>query len=127
LLSHNILIPVFRISEERTKVIMARAGVLGFGVIAYTQAVTAEGVFELVESASAFGSAGVLTAAVFGLFTRNGGPLAAILTVIFGLLAYLGGTFAGYPYPYLLSLGTSLLTYVTVAVMERLAERVRHA
>jgi Na+/proline symporter len=127
LLSHNILIPVFRISEERTKVIMARAGVLGFAVIAYTQAVTAEGVYELVESASAFGSAGVLVAAVFGLFTRMGGPMAAILTIVLGLAAYLAATFSGHAYPYLLSLGTSLLTYVFVAVLERFAERVRHA
>jgi hypothetical protein len=37
---------------------VARAGVLVFGAIAYVQAIRADGVFELVENASAFGSAG---------------------------------------------------------------------
>jgi Na+/proline symporter len=127
LLSHNILIPVFRIREERTKVLLARGGVLLFGIIAYTQAIAADGVFELVESASAFGSAGVLVTAVFALFTRMGGAPAAALTIVLGLAAYLAGTMSGYAYPYLMSLGTSVLTYVTVAVLEQFVDRVRHA
>ena len=123
LMSHNILIPVFRISSERTKVLLARAGVLVFGAVAYVQAVRAEGVFELVESASAFGSAGILVTAVFGLFTPMGGRFAALGTLIAGLIVYLWATFAGLPYPYLSSLGTSILIYVMIAVWERFAER----
>ena len=127
LLSHNILVPGFRITSEKTKVLIARGGVLLFGVIAYVQAVQAEGVFELVESASAFGSAGILVTAVFGLFTPMGGPMAGMLTLALGLLVYLVATYAGFAYPYLLSLAVSVLTYVVVAVLERTAERVRHA
>jgi Na+/proline symporter len=127
LMSHNILIPVFRITSERTKVMIARGGVLAFGAIAYIQAVRAEGVFELVESASAFGSAGILVTAVFGLFTPMGGRLAAMSTLLFGLFVYLAATFSGFAYPYLLSIAASLLTYVIVSVMERVAERMRHA
>lgn len=127
LMSHNILIPVFNVTSERTKVIMARAGVFAFGAIAYVQAIRAEGVFELVESASAFGSAGILVTAVFGLFTNLGGPVAALVTLIGGLVIYLVATFAGYAYPYLLSLATALLTYVVVAVLERVGSRMRHA
>lgn len=127
LMSHNILIPVFQVTSERTKLILARAGVFAFGAIAYIQAIRAEGVFELVESASAFGSAGILVTAVFGLFTNLGGPVAALVTLVGGLFIYLVATFAGYAYPYLLSLGTALLTYVVVAVLERVAIRMRHA
>ncbi|HZI27058.1 MAG TPA: sodium:solute symporter family protein [Gemmatimonadaceae bacterium] len=127
LMSHNILIPVFRITNERTKVMIARGGVLAFGAIAYIQAVRAEGVFELVESASAFGSAGILVTAVFGLFTPMGGRLAAMSTLLFGLFVYLAATFSGFAYPYLLSIAASLLTYVIVSVMERVAERMRLA
>jgi Na+/proline symporter len=127
LLSHNILIPVFSITSEKAKVLTARAGVLFFGAVAFVQAIRAEGVFELVESASAFGSAGILVTAVFGLFTPMGGRMAALATLTIGLVVYLSTTFGGYDYPYLASLGASLLTYVTVSVMERVAERMRHA
>jgi Na+/proline symporter len=106
---------------------MARAGVFAFGVIAYVQAIRAEGVFELVESASAFGSAGILVTAVFGLFTPLGGPFAALATLVGGLVVYLAATFGGFAYPYLLSLAVSLLTYVVVGTMERVATRMRHA
>ena len=127
LMSHNILIPVFKVTSERSKVLLARAGVLSFGVIAYIQAIRAEGVFELVESASAFGSAGILVTAVFGLFTSLGGPYAALATLVGGLIVYLAGTFGGFAYPYLLSLGVSVLTYVVVGTMERVGTRMRHA
>jgi len=127
LMSHNILIPILRITSERTKVMIARGGVFVFGAIAYLQAVRAEGVFELVESASAFGSAGILVTAVFGLFTPMGGRTAAMATLLLGLVVYLAATFSDFAYPYLLSLAASLLIYVVVSVMERVAERVRHA
>jgi Na+/pantothenate symporter len=127
LLSHNLVVPILKVTEERTKVRIARAGVLMFGAIAYVQAIRADGVFELVENASAFGSAGVLVTVCFGLFTKLGGPVAAMLTLGVGVLLYVTATTAGYAYPFLASLAASVLTYVTVAVMERVAERMRHA
>lgn len=127
LMSHNLIVPVFRVTDERTKVLIARAGVLAFGALAYVQAIRAEGVFELVESASAFGSAGILITVCFGLFSRLGGPVAAAMTLGIGVLSYVGATVSGYAYPYLLSLAASLLVYVVVAVLERFALRVQNA
>jgi Na+/pantothenate symporter len=127
LMSHNLVVPIFKVTDERAKVRIARAGVIVFGAIAYVQAVRADGVFELVESASAFGSAGTLVTVCFGLFTTLGGPLAAFLTLGMGVVSYLAGSMSGFPYPFLLSLGLSLLTYVTVAAGERVAMKVRHA
>jgi Na+/pantothenate symporter len=127
LMSHNLVVPIFQVTNERTKVRVARAGVLVFGAIAYVQAIRADGVFELVESASAFGSAGTLITVCFGLFTSFGGPMTAMLTLSIGVVSYLAAAASGYSFPFLLSLGLSLLTYVTVAVMERVAERMRNA
>ena len=126
LMSHNLIVPVFRVTDERRKVLIARAGVLAFGTIAYVQAIRAEGVFELVEDASAFGSAGTLITVCFGLFTKLGGPLAALFTLVMGVASYVPATVTGVAYPYLLSLAATLLTYVVVAVFERTALRVRH-
>jgi Na+/proline symporter len=126
LMSHNLVVPMFRVTNELTKVRIARAGVLAFGTLATVQAIRADGVFELVESASAFGSAGTLVTVCFGLFTKLGGPVAAVLTLSIGVVSYLAASMSEFAYPFLLSLGLSLLTYVTVAVLERTAERVRH-
>ena len=119
LMSHNILVPVFRITDEAKKVRASRAGVVIFGLVAYVLATNAEGVFALVEEASAFGSAGALVTATFALFTRWGGSRAAIATLVAGMLSYVAANVAGVPTPYLLSLGTSLATYVTMAVLDK--------
>lgn len=118
LLSHNVIVPMRRGTDERTKVRIARAGVVSFGVIAYVLALRAEGVFHLVEQASAFGSAGTLVAVVFGLFTRFGGARTAMATILAGMVSYLGGVIFESPYPFLLSLAASLATYLLGAALE---------
>jgi Na+/proline symporter len=119
LLSHNLIVPLFGVAEERRKVLVARAGVMTFGVIAYVLALYSEGVFELVEQASAFGSAGALVTVCFGLFTAWGGARTAIATLSVGLLSYLAASVSGAEVPFLTSLAASLVCYVIGASMER--------
>jgi solute:Na+ symporter, SSS family len=118
LLSHNLLIPTLGVTRERTKVLLARAGVAVFGAIAYVLALRSEGVYALVEQASAFGSAGALVTITFGLFTSFGGPAAGLLTLLVSTLVYLGASFGGLAHPFLLSLSSALLCYVSVATFE---------
>jgi SSS family solute:Na+ symporter len=118
ILSHNILVPVLHITDERRKLLMARAGVMLFGVIAYLLARRAEGILELVEQASAVGSAGTLVTAVFALFTPWGGARTAIATLLVGLVSYSVAAFGGSETPFLLAVGASLLTYVAGATLE---------
>lgn len=121
LLSHNLLIPVLRVTSEAAKVRLARAGVLGFGVIAYLLALRADGVYALVEQASAFGSAGILVCACFGLFTQFGGARAAGATLVGSLGTYLLAVASGFGWPFLASLLAAVGVYVGVAAMERVA------
>jgi len=123
LLSHNLIVPALRDPSERVKVLVARSGVIAFGVIAYVLALRTRGVLELVEQASAFGSAGTLVAVAFGLFTRFGGPRAALATLIVGIATYVAGVIYASPYPFLFSLASSLVTYVAVGFAERAARR----
>ncbi|HSA55700.1 MAG TPA: hypothetical protein VLE53_08345 [Gemmatimonadaceae bacterium] len=123
LLSHNLIVPGFRVTSERVKLALARAGVFTFGVAAYLLALRAEGVFELVEQASAFGTGGTLVTVSFGLFTPIGGPRTALATLVAGLAVYLLATYGGAPYPYLMSLGAALATYLAGAALERLVRR----
>jgi Na+/proline symporter len=116
LLSHNVLVPLLKETREERKVLFARLGVMAFGIVAYVLAVNAEGVFALVEDASAFGGGGVLVTVLFGLFTRLGGARTALATLIVGALSYLAGSYGGFAYPFLLSLVSSLVTYLVGSV-----------
>jgi hypothetical protein len=99
---------------------LARSGVALFGAIAYVLALRSEGVFALVEQASAFGSAGALVTITFGLFTAFGGAAAGLLTLLAGTIVYIAASFAGLAHPFLLSLSSALFTYISVASVERL-------
>ncbi len=111
LLTHNLIVPVAGIADERRKVWIARAGVVGFGVLAYLLALNTSGVLALVEQASALGSTGIVVTVLFGLFTTLGSPRTAAATLVVGLLSYVAGVVAGIDTPFLSSLALSLLTW----------------
>jgi SSS family transporter len=117
IMSHNLLVPIFKVTDERRKVLLARGGVTLFGIIAYLLARRAEGILELVEQASALGSAGTLVTAVFALFTNWGGARTAIATLLAGLIFYIGAVVVGSETPFLISLAVSLATYVAGALL----------
>lgn len=118
LLSHNVIQPLRPGLSERAKIRIARWGVVGFGALACLLALGAEGVFELVEEASAFGSAGVVVSVVFGLFTTLGGRASAYAALIAGTGVYLAAGALECPYPYLASLVGALSGYLGGAVMQ---------
>lgn len=119
LLAHNVIGPVFKVTDERMKLRLARGGVLLFGVIALYLALGGRGVAELVEESSSFGTAGTLVVVSFGLFTKIGGPRAAALTLLGGLVVYAGGTAIGLPYPFITSLATAIVLYLAGGIGER--------
>lgn len=118
LASHNIVAPLAGVRDERTRLRMTRGGVVVFGVIAWAIAARAGGVGELVEQASALGSAGILVVAVFGLFTGFGGPAAAVLALLAATATYLGAVAAELPYPFLGSLAASLGAFCLAGLVE---------
>lgn len=120
LMSHNLIVPLRPGITEAQKVRVARWGVAVFGVLAYVMALHAEGVYALVEEASAFGSAGIFVALVIGLFSRWGGPASAAASLLVGIVAWVLGAYVlDLPYPYLVSLAAALLAYAAVALVDR--------
>jgi SSS family transporter len=120
LVSHNIILRLRPDSSERQKVAMARGGVLVLGILAYLLALRAEGISDLVETASAFATAGVFVALVFGLFTNFGHAHSAYAAVIAGAAVWAGGKYAfDLQAPYVWALLSALAAYVVVAVLER--------
>ena len=119
LVSHNVIFTLRPELTERAKVRVARGGVVLFGIIAYIAALYAEGVYSLVEEASEFGSSGIFTIVVFGLFTKIGGVRSAYAALITGIVLWFSGAYLlGFPYPYITSLAGALAAYLSVATFE---------
>lgn len=107
----------------RSKLLLARASVGGFGLVALFLALRGESVHSLVFEASAFGSAGVVVCLLFGLFTRLGGERAAMAALVCGTAGYI--CFAhllALDSPYLSALALSALIYLVVAGWESARE-----
>ena len=120
LVSHNIIVPLKGDVSEAGKVRIARIGVVVFGVVAYVLALHAEGVYELVQQASAFGSAGIFVVTCWGLFSSYGGSVAAISSLATGVTAWVVGSYVlDLPAAYLSALALSAGAYVLGATWER--------
>jgi Na+/proline symporter len=119
LLSHNLIVPMLNIQRDAAKVNIARTMVLASGIIAFALALNAGRVYTLVEEASAFGSAGIFTVVMFGLFTSFGGAISAGVTLASGMLAWVVGHHVlDLATPYLVSLSVALASYILVASWE---------
>lgn len=86
LVSQNIVIPLAKITDAKQKLFVARALLVCGGVVAYVLALFGESVYSMVETASSFGTAGVLVSFVGGLYWKKGGNITAILTLVFGMV-----------------------------------------
>jgi solute:Na+ symporter, SSS family len=116
LVAHNVLTPLLRIERESQKLLLARLCVVLFGVFALVVALSAGGIYELVETASAFGTAGVLVVTLSALYLPVGGPKSAGAALAVGLLGtpvfeYL----LGWPAPFLATLCAATLAYLLSA------------
>jgi Na+/proline symporter len=120
LVSHNLVVPLVPGLDDRAKLRVARAAVIAFGIVAWVLALYAEGVYALIENASAFASAGVLVAGTFGLFTRFGGARSALAALALGASVWVVAAYAtDSEAPYLWSLAAALGGYLVVAMFER--------
>ncbi|MGR8941603.1 MAG: sodium:solute symporter family protein [Gammaproteobacteria bacterium] len=124
LLSHNVIVPMLKTDNDQAKIKIARLLVLASGIIAFALALHAGRVYTLVEEASAFGSAGIFTVVLFGLFTSFGGAISAGITLAAGMSTWIIGQHVlALATPYLLSLSASFASYILAASWERLRER----
>jgi Na+/proline symporter len=119
LVSHNVVVPLRPKITEAQKLRFARAGVIVFGALAYVMALYAEGVYHLVEQASAFGSAGIFVIFAFGLFTRFGGQGSAVSALVAGTGMWIVGSYVlELPFAYLTALAGAAAAYIVVGMLE---------
>lgn len=120
IVAHNMVVPVFGIRDERKKLITARALVTISGILAYLLATSAEGVYELVEASSTFGSAGIFVAILFTFFKVRGGPYSAGAALIVGAVAHATLDAMEVDTPYLISVALSFAVYIALMLFRRL-------
>ncbi|HWP82267.1 MAG TPA: sodium:solute symporter family protein [Bacteroidota bacterium] len=117
---HNILIPLQPQMEEHTKVRIQRLGVFVMGLLAYMLAMYAQGVYDLVKEASAFGSGAVFVVFMFGMYTKFGGARSATTALVVGCVLWLFAHYvASFEFSFLLATVCSLAAYSLFALAER--------
>jgi SSS family transporter len=116
--SHNVVVHALPNIGARGKLISVRLTVMGLSLIAFVLALSSERIKDLVEIASAFGSAGVLVTALFAMFTTVGGPASAFASIVAGVTVWAAGRFLlGWPAPYLSALACSAVAYLALAAL----------
>ena len=120
LVSHNLVVPLKPNLSERQRVRTARIGVAVFGVLAYVIALYAGGIYELVATASAFGSAGIFVVGLFGLFSRTGGAPSAYAALVAGVVVWAAGEYwLEWSTPYITAVADALAAYLLAAPFTR--------
>lgn len=115
MMSHNIVAPLFKAPSERARLLSVRLTVVAFALGAYLLAYNSESVRDLVETAAAFGSSGVVVCLVLGLFTRAGGEASAVAALVAGAVVWAGGVLSQWTStPYSVALVAALAAYASV-------------
>ena len=118
LVSHNLILPLQPTLSERGKIRAARIGVVVFGILAYFIALRADGIYELVATASAFGSAGIFVVGLFGLFSRVGGAASAYAALVAGVAVWAAGEYwLDWSTPYVAAVVAALAAYLAGAAL----------
>ncbi len=129
LVSHNLTPGRLRADNspraERRRLLIARIALVAAGIVAGVIALGADSIMGIVLEADSLGTAGVATVVLFGLFTRLGGPVAAITTLVIGLAAGQAVDLLTEDAPaFIISLAASILAFIAVAAFEpRTAQR----
>jgi Na+/proline symporter len=119
LTAHTFIVDRMPQLSERGKVRINRAMVVLAGIVSAVVATGGENIYDLVVFASSFGTAGVLVVVVVGLWSRWGGSITALATLIVGAAVTLTANRTGIAAPFLTAVGCAMGTYLVVGAWER--------
>lgn len=84
-IEHNLILQQFPNISEKRKVLIARISVVAAALVAYAIAGSGDTIFELVQTASSFGTGGILIIVLLGLWTKLGDKWTGVLTLLTGV------------------------------------------
>lgn len=119
LVAHNLVIPAFQVADERHKLLVNRSLVLLAGLVCYLMAVRSTSIYDLLETASSFGTAGILVITLGGLWLQRGGTYTALATLIAGAVCTPVAEYVlKLPAPFVASIAASAVVYAVGSVLE---------
>lgn len=86
LISHNVIAPYFNITSPINQLRLARSVLVISGLIAFILAVMGESVYDMVETASSFGTTGIVVITLGGLLVKSGNEILANICLVSGLV-----------------------------------------
>jgi Na+/proline symporter len=120
LVSHNLVPDSVRHKSPKAPLRLARASVVILGIAAYGLAHGSDGVHELVQESSAFGSTGLFVIGIMALGPRAGGAAAALSALGGGLISWVVLAHVLHsPVAYLGSLACAAGGYTVAMLIER--------
>lgn len=124
LVAHNIAIPALNIRGEKARLRTNRLVVMIAGTACYVLAVRSTSIYDLLESASSFGTAGILVITLFGLWFPRGGTRAALATLVTGVVFMpVAEYLLKLPAPFLATIGTCVTVYLACSFSPKTGER----
>jgi SSS family transporter len=118
LASRTFINPMMEWASDDQRLMTTRFTVAAAGFAAYVVATGSDSVYELVSTASSYGTAGIAVTVVVGLLTGFGGPRAALSALIAGLAATVALGAYYEEAQFILSLAISAATFFAVAFYE---------
>lgn len=113
LISNNFVVPLFKVTDEKKKLKIGRVVIVIAGLVAYFLAVNSTSIFDLLEEASSFGTAGILVITIMGLWSNLGNQKTAFITLLIGIIATpIGDHVLKLESPFLFSIGVSLIFFL---------------
>lgn len=120
LVSHNLLVPALGWTSPRARLWSGRVVVVAAGVFAYVVALHGASIYDLVETASTLGTAGILVTTLAALFaSRKDGRAAVAALVVGAAMTPLASEVLEWSAPFLASIAAAALTYVVAASLGR--------
>lgn len=102
----------------------ARLFVIAAGIVSCLAALSADSIYGLVLEADSLGTAGIAVITIAAMFTRLGGPVSAIATLVVALASSAGAKYVfDYEAPFLLSLVLSIVVFLALSAFERSPQR----
>lgn len=124
LTAHNLVFSWNRNLTDSARLLCTRIVIVIAGIACAVIALGSKKIYDLVLMADGFGTAGIATVGVAGLWLRMGGGAAAISTLLVGVAVSVTGRFVlELQAPFLLSLGCSVTTFFTVCAIEKAMNR----
>jgi SSS family transporter len=120
LIGHNLVLPLSPHMNEKSKVMMERGIVLIAGIWTYSIAVGGQSIYDLIEMSSSFGSAGLVTCMIFGLWTGFGGRITALICLLSGVVfAYIFQYVWEWEAGYSATLAACVAVYIVLGMIEK--------